>query len=247
MDKVLEKNTDRAHGVVVSRDGELNFARISVGINDSDDGDVEAFCFGNRDGFLGNVHDDEGVWFVFHVPHSVEIAAELLLLAVQRGEFLFGHELVFRSTLDVLEIFHASDRLADGCEIGHGATEPAMVDVELTGSFSSFTDGVLSLALASYKEDLFAPRGESGKEVSGLIEALDRLFEVDDIDAALILHKVRLHLGIPFLGLVTVVDTSLDHFFNEFVNHFVFGPTLKHVGAVVEKLPLWSFLVLRCL
>ena len=219
VDEVLKDDANGAHGVVVSGNGVFQLGRIAIGIDDADDGDLEALGFGYGDGLASGVDDDDSVRVLLHVAHSVEVAVEFVLFPVESSELFLGHGLILRSTLDVLEILEALHRVADGGEIGKGATEPTVVDVVLSGCFGSFANGFLRLTLAADEEDFFVFTSESGKEVGCFIEALDGFFEVDDVNAAFILHEVRLHFWIPLLGLVSVVDASLDHIFDEFVNH----------------------------
>jgi hypothetical protein len=169
VDEVLENDTNGAHGVVVSRDGILKFGRISIGVDDSDDGDLEALGFGYGDRLTGGVDDDDGIRLLLHVTHAVEVAVKLVLLTTKSGKFLLRHGLVFRCTLDVLKILETFHRVADSGEVGEGAAEPAVVDVVLAGSFGSFADGILCLTLAADKKDFLVLASEPRKKTGGFI------------------------------------------------------------------------------
>ena len=67
-------------------------------------------------------------------------------------------------------------------------------------------------------------------------EALSRhlycFLEVDDVDPTLVLHEERFHFWVPFAGLVSVVNSSVDHFVNQFIDHFFIGcPSLIQDGS----------------
>ena len=93
----------------------------------------------------------------------------------------------------------------------------------LAGGFRGFADGILGLALAADKQDFFTLAHQIGEEFGGFIELLDGFFQVDDVDAAFVLHQEGLHARIPFLGLVAVVDAGVHHVIDEFVNHGICG------------------------
>ena len=98
-----------------------------------------------------------------------------------------------------------------------------MVDVVLAGCFRCFADGVLCLALASDEENFFPLADDVGEEVGCFVELLDGFFQIDDINAASVLHEEGFHAGIPLFRLVAVVDACVHHFIDEFVDHVVFG------------------------
>jgi len=215
----LEDDTDRADGVVVAWNREIDFGRIGVGIDDGDDRDAEATSFGDGDGLASRVNDDDGVRFFLKVANAAKVAEEFFAFTAEGGEFLFGHGFEFRLFLDVFEVTKAFNGFANGGGVGEHAAEPTVVDVVLSGCFCSFADGVLCLAFAADEKDLFVFADEVGKEVGCFIELLDSFLEVDDVDSAFVLHKEGLHAWIPLFRLVTVVNASVYHFSDEFVNH----------------------------
>ena len=111
----------------------------------------------------------------------------------------------------------------------------------LAGGFGGFADGVLGLALAADEQDFFALADEVGEEVGGLVELLDGFFQVDDVDAAFVLHQEGLHARVPFLGLVAVVDAGVHHFVDEFVDHGMCGfPALIQDGRCLKTRRVWN-------
>ena len=60
------------------------------------------------------------------------------------------------------------------------------------------------------EEDGAAAGGHVPREVVGLLEQLERLLEVDDVDAAALREDEAAHLGIPAARLVAEVDSGLQ-------------------------------------
>jgi hypothetical protein len=219
IDQVLEDDADGTDGVVISRNRELDERRIRVGINEGDDWNVQATSFSDGDGLASGVDDDDSIWLLVHVAHTAKVTQEFFALTAEGCEFLLGHGLELRLFLDVFEVFETLYGLTNGETVGEHAAEPAVVDVVLASGFSSFADGVLRLALAADEEDFFPFSDEVSKEVGSLVELLDGFLEIDDVDAASVLHEEGLHAWIPLFGLVAVVDASVHHFVDEFVYH----------------------------
>ena len=110
-----------------------------------------------------------------------------------------------------------------------------MIHVVLVGRLSRFANCFLSLALAADEKDLLAFAGDACEEVRRFVETLEGFIEVDDVNPALIFQQIRLHLRIPFFCLVTIVDTGIYHFSNEFVNHIYYRLSrLKAERALVK-------------
>src|SRR5262249_60323490 len=60
------------------------------------------------------------------------------------------------------------------------------------------------------ERDASRPLGDVSLEAAGLLEKLERLLEVDDVDAAALGEDEPLHLRIPAARLVAEVDSSLQ-------------------------------------
>src|SRR5207249_4658332 len=73
-----------------------------------------------------------------------------------------------------------------------------------------FGDDVLRLGLGPDKENGSPFGGEGGDELFGFTKELDRLAQVDDVDAVAFAEDVLLHLRIPALRLVTEVHSGLQ-------------------------------------
>jgi hypothetical protein len=122
-----------------------------------------------------------------------------------------------------------------------------VVDEELPGRGGCFLDRGLGLLLAADEEDALLAGGELAEEFRGLVEAADGFLEVDDEDATLVLHQVGLHLGVPFLGLVSEVDSSLDHLFDEFVDHVLVSSVKPQRLGFLGNPPRGPLPISRCL
>ena len=189
-------------------------------------------CFADGDVFMIGSDGNHGIGLASHVTDTLKVAFELLAFAVESGKFLLGHALVFRSLLNGFKVGEAFDALADGGHVGEHAAQPAVVDVVLSGSFSSFADGFLSLALAADEENLAVASGEVGEESGGLVEALFSFFEVDQVDASFVLQEGLLHAGVPLAGLVSVVNAGFYHLVDQIINHMCMLFFLKQGDAM---------------
>ena len=70
--------------------------------------------------------------------------------------------------------------------------------------------GRLGLPLGADEEHLAARRGRLAHEVERLLEARQRLVEVDDVDAVALAEEERLHARVPAPGLVPEVDARFE-------------------------------------
>ena len=109
-----------------------------------------------------------------------------------------------------LELLHAVDAGAHGDEVGEHAAQPTLVDVGHVAAGSLRGDGLLSLLLGADEEHLSALGSGVLEERIRLIGIDDGLLEVKDVDAIALAEDVRLHLGVPATGLMTVVAASLE-------------------------------------
>ena len=87
-----------------------------------------------------------------------------------------------------------------------------MVDVVHPATLGFFGDGLLRLALGAHEEDRLPEAGLFGNELQRFLEELERLLQVDDVNAVALAEDVFLHLRIPVLGLVPEVNTCFEQF-----------------------------------
>ena len=70
--------------------------------------------------------------------------------------------------------------------------------------------GVLRLLLGADEQHRSAALCDVAREIVRLFEQLERLLEVDDVDAAALREDVAAHLRVPAPGLVAEVDSGLQ-------------------------------------
>ena len=102
------------------------------------------------------------------------------------------------------------DRVGNGLPVGQHAAEPAMVDEMLARGLRRFRDGVLRLALGADEQHLAAAGDGLLDEVEGAREQRHALRQVDDMHPVPIAENVRLHLGVPAMGLVAEMRSGLE-------------------------------------
>ena len=202
---------DGADRVVVARDHEVDVVGIAVGIDDCDDGDPEALCLGHRDRLAIHVDHEEHVGQARHLLEAVEGLAVLLDPATDAGQLLLRdlrHLLLVRDQLE--QLLETLDRLLDGLEVGEHPAQPAVVDVELTGTLRFETDRRLGLPFGADGEHP-APIGDRlPNEIQCRLEARQRLVEIDNVDAVALTEQEALHARIPAPRLVPEVDTGFQ-------------------------------------
>jgi len=85
-----------------------------------------------------------------------------------------------------------------------------LIDVVHAAAFGFFGYRLLSLLLSTDKENSATIGGKLLNELVGLIEACDRLLQVNDMDAIAIHKDEWLHFGVPATGLVPEVYAGLQ-------------------------------------
>ena len=82
----------------------------------------------------------------------------------------------------------------------------------------------LRLLLGADKQHFVAFAHRGREEIAGRFQLVERLAQVDDMDAVARVEDERLHLGVPPFGLVSEMDTGIQQFLNSDTNHkFSFG------------------------
>jgi hypothetical protein len=93
--------------------------------------------------------------------------------------------------------------------VSYRPSEPPLVDEEHPAALRLLGDDVLGLTLGSDEQNGSAFGGEVGDELLGLAEQLDRLPQVDDVDAVSFAEDVLLHLRVPAFRLMAEVHPGL--------------------------------------
>ena len=86
-----------------------------------------------------------------------------------------------------------------------------MVDVGHLGALGGLDDDALGLLLGADEQHRPALGGQVLDELGGLLGCCERLTQVDDVDPVALREDVRAHLRVPAPGLVSEVDSSLQH------------------------------------
>src|SRR5439155_26605121 len=143
-------------------------------------------------------------------------------LPAGRVQLLLGERLGDLRVLEhLVELLEPIDRLLDGLKIRQHTAQPARVDVEGAAAVGLLAHGVLGLLLGADEEHLAALRREVPDEVVSVAEHLDRLLQVDDVDAVPRAEDVGLHLRIPATGLVSEVHPGLEQVLHGDVRHTI--------------------------
>src|SRR5690606_12918630 len=141
---------DGADRVVVARDRVGDLVGIAVGVQDSDDGDVELLRLVDGEVLLVGVHDPEGGGGLAHVADAAEGLLELVLLATHHEQLLLGAagggHIVEVDLLELLEAVHAR---GDGLQVGEHAAQPALVHVGHAHAGGLLLHGLLRLLLGA--------------------------------------------------------------------------------------------------
>jgi hypothetical protein len=90
------------------------------------------------------------------------------------------------------------------------AAEPAVVHVWHADAARLLGDRVLALLLRADEQDRAVALCDVAREVVRLLQQLERLLEVDDVDAAALGEDESLHLRVPAACLVTEVNPGLQ-------------------------------------
>ena len=152
-----------------------------------------------------------GVGLALHVGDAAQVRLELLELG--RASRCAPSAAAARAgprRLSRRRSCRRSIRLGDRAPVGQQAAEPAVVHVRHADALRLLLDGVLRLLLRADEEHGAAPLGDVAHELVRLLEQLERLLQVDDVDAAALGEDVAAHLRVPAPGLVAEVDAGLQ-------------------------------------
>src|SRR5690606_38673988 len=149
---------------------------------------------------------------------------ELLELALLQQRLLLGHGGELAAVPLALQLEHLADAPADRLEVGEHAAEPPLVDVRHAALGGVVLDRLLGLLLRADEQDRAAVGDDVPHEGVRGLDALQRLLEVDDVDAAALAEDEPLHLRVPAAGLVPEVDTGLQQLLHGDDSHVCSSP-----------------------
>src|SRR5439155_4709649 len=131
-------------------------------------------------------------------------------LALHRDALLRREQLELALLLQPAQVVQAADPVRDRAPVREQSAEPSVCDVRHADALRLLLDRVLGLLLRADEHDDAVPRREIADELVRLLEALERLLQIDDVDAAALGEDEALHLRIPAAGLMTEVDSGLQ-------------------------------------
>ena len=173
----------------------------------------------NRVALLAGVNDEQSAGELLHVLDAAEILLELGDFALMLDDFLLRKHCERAVLFHLLELCQTVDTGTHGAEVGQHTAEPAGVDVVLTDALSLFLDRVLRLLLGANEQDGLTVCSKVTHEGVCLFELLDRLLQVNDVDAVALGVDVGCHFGVPAAGLVTEVDASFEQLLHRYDCH----------------------------
>ncbi len=160
--------------------------------------------------FLLGVDDEHGRRDLLEVLDAAEVALELGEVATDFEAFLLRHQIDLTRVDLALELAQLRDARVHGLEVGEHAAEPAEVDVRHSAAVGRILDRFLRLLLRADEEHDAAVRNGLAHEPVSTVDAVQRLVQVNDVDAVALPEDETAHLRIPAPGLVTEVNSGLQ-------------------------------------
>src|SRR5207237_4757486 len=140
---------DRSDGVVVPGDHVVDPLGIAVGVDQRHDGDPQPRRLVDGDVLLLRIDHEEATGQPRHLLDAAQVLLQLLHLVLEDGDFLLGQLLEGAVGGHLLQRLQPVDAALDRLEVGEGAAQPAVHDVELGGARRLFDHGVLRLLLGA--------------------------------------------------------------------------------------------------
>ena len=228
----IGNHLDGLDGVVVTGDGIIHQLGIAVGVYQCHDRDAQFAGFGDGVAFALDIHYEHCVRRAVHVADAAKVLHEALFFAADGGLLLFhvtGNAAILFHSLDFLEALKA---LLHGLKVGEHTTQPPVRDKVLFVSLRQLADNWLGLFLRAHEQNLTASANGVAQKITGSLELVDGLREVDNVDSVVCPENVGLHLRIPPTSLVAKMDTCFKQFLNSYA-HIVF-PCSRPLRAIPQ-------------
>ena len=149
------------------------------------------------------------------------------MLAAQLQEFLLGHAGGGHvAEVDLLELLEPLEPLVHGGEVGQHPAQPPLVHERHPDPARLLGDRLLRLLLGADVQDGPAVRDGLLDELVRAVDVVQRLLQVDNVDAVALGEDVTLHLRVPAPGLVAEVDAALQELLH--------ADDLSHGGTVLS-------------
>jgi hypothetical protein len=170
---------------------------------------------------------------------NTEIGVELLELAQHHHPLLRRQQLELALVPETAELVETLDSLGDRAPVRQQPAEPAVVHVRHAYPLGLGFDGVLGLLLRADEEHRPTAAGEIAGEVVCALERVERLAQVDDVDAAARSVQEAAHLGVPAARLVAEVHPGLQQLAHRHHGHcgfLLFGCVQRRTGLEWNRL-----------
>src|SRR5207248_926023 len=187
----------------------IGLVRVRVRVDERDDGQAEPARLAYGELLLAQVDDEQRVRLLLHVRHAAEVLLELLELALHRDSLLRREEIELSLLVQTPQLVQTVDAGRDRSPVRQQAAEPAMGDIWHADALRLFLDRGLALLLRADEEHRAAALAEVAREVVSFLQQLERLLEVDDVDATALREDEAPHLWVPTTRLVAEVDPGL--------------------------------------
>ena len=171
---------------------------------------LQAVGLGHGDVLLLGVDHEDRVGRAVERADAAQVALELGQLALELEAFLLDHLVGLAGRDLTLELVHLRHAGVHRLEVGEHAAEPAVVDVGRVGAIGLLLDRLLRLLLRADEEHVATVLDGVAHEAVRGVDPLQRLLEVDDVDAVALTEDEALHLRVPAPGLVSEVDAGLQ-------------------------------------
>ena len=204
------KQADRPQRVVVARNHVIHFARIAIGVDHGNDRNAQFARFAHCNLlFIGIDHEDR-IRQARHVLDAGEVGLQVLALALKLDDFFLGKQIVTAVGGHFVELLEALYGFLNGDPVGEQAAQPTLVDVEHAAALRLFGDRVLRMALGAHEEDDSPLGGQILHKFRRFLEHLQRLLQIDDVNAIALAKDVLLHPWVPALRLMPEVNACFE-------------------------------------
>ncbi len=200
----------RANGIVVAGNDEAHDVGVAVRVDHGNDRDTQLVGLGHRDVLFLGVEHENGARQLLHVADATEVALELVELAAEEERLLLGHRLELARHPHALVVLHLVHALGDGLEVGQHAAQPSLVDVGHAAPLGVALHAVLGLLLGADEQQGATVGDHVADEGIRRGDVIERLLEVDDVDAGALAVDEPLHLRVPTAGLVSEMDAGFE-------------------------------------
>ena len=154
---------------------------------------------------------EQRVWQAAHIFDTAQAVFQLVQFTSAHQRF-FLSQLIESTVLRLgFQIFQALDGLTNSFPVGQHAAQPAMVHEELVAAVSSIFHSFACSALSTNEQNLTFTGRDLAQLSQGFVEHWYSLLKVDDVNFVTCAEDERLHFRVPVTGLVTEVNTSLEH------------------------------------